>query len=373
MNVAYPKSGYTTPDQTLDGFIQLVQAGFENPEGRRGTVRVVVDGYPHLGFRARFFDDLRVDRPQEYYEADTEIRFSLSTLELIFREFEVVDWRSPEVIGSTELKGDQSLAFLLAFSCLRPSDWTRERFAKVARKHKQKGYRDGVVIQRLETPSQYQLLEAMEESLPIIITGLEPTPPCDDWSLDRLEQEYGEAVVFMRSASDHVTMKRFVAELRNPGEGQVKGGSSLEFKSYTEGSRLPDEMAGNFGTMYFETEDFVPPQLWFGAVATDVPATPLHRDPLTGFLFQVIGRKRLDLYSADQAELLYPYKSYNTYQKCWFQPDKPDFDKYPEAKAATCTSVELHPGELLIQPAGWFHQVYALDSPTMSVSYFWRY
>lgn len=125
--------------------------------------------------------------------------------------------------------------------------------------------------------------------------------------------------------------------------------------------------------MYFESEDFVPPQLWFGAVATDVPATPLHRDPLTGFLFQVMGRKRLDLYSADQAELLYPYKSYNTYQKCWFQPDKPDFEKYPKAKEATCTFVELYPGELLVQPAGWFHQVYALDSPTMSVSYFWRY
>ena len=149
--------------------------------------------------------------------------------------------------------------------------------------------------------------------------------------------------------------------------------SSLEFKAYTEGSRLPDEMWENFGSMYFDREDFVPPQLWLGSVPTDVPATPLHRDPLTGFLFQVMGRKRLDLYSADQADLLYPYKSYNTYQKCWFQPDQPDYEKYPKARQAKCISVELHPGELLVQPAGWFHQVYALDSPTMSVSYFWRY
>ena len=35
--------------------------------------------------------------------------------------------------------------------------------------------------------------------------------------------------------------------------------------------------------------------------------------------------------------------------------------------------VTLNPGELIIQPAGWFHQVYALDSPNISVSYFWRY
>ncbi len=36
-------------------------------------------------------------------------------------------------------------------------------------------------------------------------------------------------------------------------------------------------------------------------------------------------------------------------------------------------SVTLNPGELLVQPAGWFQQVHALDSPNMSVSYFWRY
>lgn len=373
MNVAYPQAEFDTPDQTVEGFIKLVKDGFENPEGRDGTVRVIVEEFPNLGFRAQFADELLVDRPSSEYDADTEISFPLSTLELIFREFEVVDWRSPEIIGSTELKGDQSLAFLLAFSCLRPSNWTLDRFAAVAEKHKALGYRDGLEIERLHAPSQRQLLQAMDESRPVVITGLEPTPPCHDWSLDRIESEYGDVTAFMRSASDHVTMRRFVEELRAFEDTPYKARSSLEFKAYTEGSRLPNEMWDNFGSMYFDREDFVPPQLWLGSVPTDVPATPLHRDPLTGFLFQVMGRKRLDLYSADQADLLYPYKSYNTYQKCWFQPDQPNYEKYPKAQQAKCVSVELHPGELLVQPAGWFHQVYALDSPTMSVSYFWRY
>ncbi|MCV3273396.1 cupin-like domain-containing protein [Roseobacter sinensis] len=373
MNVAYPQSDFVSPQHTVEGFIKLVQDGFENPERRRGTVRVTVQDYPQLGFRARFADELLVDRPEGDYDADTEIKFPISTLELIFREFDIVDWRSPEIIGSTELAGDQSLAFLLAFSCLRPSDWTLQRFASVERLHRDRGYRNGVEVQRLNAPSQYQLLEAMEDSRPVIVSGLEPSPPCRDWSLERLEAEYGDVVVCMRSASDHVTMRQFVDELRTFENTPTKAGSSLEFKAYTEGSGLPDEMWANFGPMYFDAEDFVPPQLWLGSVATGVPATPLHRDPLTGFLFQVVGRKRLDLYSADQADLLYPYKSYNNYQKCWFQPDRPDHDRYPKAREAKCISVELHPGELLVQPAGWFHQVYALDSPTMSVSYFWRY
>ena len=66
-------------------------------------------------------------------------------------------------------------------------------------------------------------------------------------------------------------------------------------------------------------------------------------------------------------------KAYNIYQPCWFKPEAPDFAIYPKAREAKCLSVTLNAGELLVQPAGWFHQVYALDSPNMSVSYFWRY
>ena len=106
---------------------------------------------------------------------------------------------------------------------------------------------------------------------------------------------------------------------------------------------------------------------------THIPTSSLHRDPLTGFLLQVIGRKRLDLYSADQEALVYPHRAYNNYQPCWFKPEAPDYDVYPNARDARCLSVTLEPGELLVQPAGWFHQVYALDNPNMSVSYFWRY
>lgn len=76
-------------------------------------------------------------------------------------------------------------------------------------------------------------------------------------------------------------------------------------------------------------------------------------------------RKRLDLYSADQADLIYPHKAYNNYQPCWFRPEDPDYLIYPKAEQAKCISVTLNPGEMIVQPAGWFHQVYALDSPNM--------
>lgn len=91
------------------------------------------------------------------------------------------------------------------------------------------------------------------------------------------------------------------------------------------------------------------------------------------FVLQVIGRKRLDLYSADQEELIYPHKAFNNYQPCWVRLEDRDYSIYPKAEQANCLSVTLNPGEMIVQPAGWFHQVYGLDSPNMSVSYFWRY
>ena len=186
-------------------------------------------------------------------------------------------------------------------------------------------------------------------------------------------EHYGNQIVRVRSAQQQQTMAEFIEELKQfqaaPHDEMIEG----FVKPYTEGATLPEAMWEAFGPLFFNREDFIPPQLWLGAVPTHIPTSSLHRDPHTGFLLQVMGKKRLDLYSADQAELLYPHKAYSNYQPCWFKPEAPDYNTYPMAKQAKCISASIGPGELLVQPAGWFHQVYAEDSPNMSVSYFWRY
>ena len=373
MNVAYPAAEFETAVAAIKGLATLLRTGFENPEGIRGTVRVSVPEHPRQGFIARYGDELLIEGHDLARETDTQVTIPIATIRRIFREFESLDWRDPEIIGTITFEGNLGYANHLAKCCLRPSDWTMARFRRAARQHAAKGYRDLVDAERLHQPTQRQVLEAMEESRPVVITGLEPTPPCRDWTVDRLVERFGAAVVRVRSAKDWQTMTEFVEELKafeaSPYEGIIEG----FVKPYTEGAALPDEMWPDFGPLFFDRKDFIPPQLWLGSVPTHVPTSSLHRDPLTGFLLQVIGRKRLELHSADQADLLYPMKSYNNYQPCWFKPEAPDYDIYPKARDARCLSVTLEPGELLVQPAGWFHQVYALDSPNMSVSYFWRY
>lgn len=373
MNVSYPASAFESDVAAIKGFADLLQTGFENPEGIRGTVRITIPELPEQSFIARYDDALLIERDNLDRDTDTQVTIPIATIHRIFDEFESLDWRDPDIIGTITFTGNLAFANHLAKSCIRPSNWTLARFRKAGRLHAAKGYRTLTQIDYLHQPTQRQVLEVMAESRPVVITGLEPSPPCKDWSIDKLAERYGDAVVRVRSATQRQTMAEFVDELKafeaNPYDNMIEG----FVKPYTEGANLPEEMWADFGPLFFDREDFIPPQLWLGAVPTHVPTSSLHRDPLTGFLLQVIGRKRLDLYSADQEDLIYPMKSYNNYQPCWFKPEAPDYDIYPKAREAKCLSVTLNPGELLIQPAGWFHQVYALESPNMSVSYFWRY
>ena len=373
MNIAYPASDHWTDTDAIEGFVNLLRTGFENPEGIRGKVRVTIPECPDYSFIARYGDELQIERHEMECDTDTQVTIPIATIHRIFDEFEFLDWRDPSIIGMISIAGNLAYANHLAMSCIRPSNWTMARFRRAARLHRVKNYRNLCEVEYLDQPSQRQILEAMDDSRPLVITGLEPTPPCQDWTIDKLADRYGDAIVRVRSALHSQTMADFVAELKkyeaNHYDDMIEG----FVKPYTEGANLPEEMWPDFGPLFFEREDFIPPQLWLGSVPTHIPTSSLHRDPLTGFLFQVIGRKRLDLYSSDQEELIYPMKSYNNYQPCWFKPETPDYGIYPMARGVSCISVVLKPGELLVQPAGWFHQVYALDSPNMSVSYFWRY
>ena len=373
MNVAYPKQAFESELAIIDGFADLLKKGFQNPEGIRGTVKLHVPELPQHGFIAIYDDELHIQRHDLDRDTDSFVSMPIKTMKRIFEEFEFLDWRDPKIIGSITFTGNLNFANHLGKSCLRPSNFTLDRFKAVGELHRAKGYRDLTEIEYLHDPTQMQILEVMEESRPVIITGLEPTPPCRDWTIEKLVEQYGDAIVRVRSATQKQTMREFVEELQqfeaNPYDDMIEGFA----KPYTEGAMMPAEMWPDFGPLFFDREDFVPPQLWLGSVPTHIPTSSLHRDPLTGFLLQVIGRKRLDLYSADQEDLIYPHKAYNNYQPCWFKPENPDFSIYPKAEKAKCISVTLNPGELLVQPAGWFHQVYALDSPNMSASYFWRY
>ncbi|KAF6208129.1 hypothetical protein GE061_016579 [Apolygus lucorum] len=106
---------------------------------------------------------------------------------------------------------------------------------------------------------------------------------------------------------------------------------------------------------------------WFGPANT---LTPLHHDPKHNLLCQVVGTKRILLFSPKDSEFLYPHDETllnNTAQVDPYHPDKAKFPKFEHAVIYYCN---LRPGEMLYIPPKWWHHVVSLDV-SFSVSFWW--
>lgn len=362
-----------TPDYptAVTGLADLVKHGFENPEGIAGQVQLNIPGVGRAFPLAILFTATELDIRYEWLERpDATLTLPLETAELIVNTITEVDFRDPEIMGTIHLDGDLDLINHVAKALLRPSEDTRERF-EMAERLDTDAY-TLTDIPRLSNPPELEILESIAAGRPMIITDLDMRTPHDQWSLERLEAEYGDVPLRVRSADQKETVAEFIQRVRSadPDNDRVIEGHT---KAYTEGCFLPEPMHKDFLPNHFTLDDYIEPQIWLGSVPVNVPASSLHHDPLDGFLYQIMGRKKIIMYAPDQAPYLYPMKAYNNYQPCWVKPEAPDYGRYPTFAQARGIEVVLNPGELLIQPAGWFHAVYCLDSPTFSVSYFFRH
>jgi hypothetical protein len=106
---------------------------------------------------------------------------------------------------------------------------------------------------------------------------------------------------------------------------------------------------------YFEKMG--PPRFWIGPAGT---VTPLHCDFDDNIFAQVWGTKRIFLSPPHHDEFLYTREANPVLFGSPFDPESPDFERYPLARQATMIEVIVEPGDMLYVPAGWYHQVRAL-------------
>ncbi|MYG25464.1 MAG: hypothetical protein F4213_05515, partial [Boseongicola sp. SB0677_bin_26] len=106
MNVAYPAAEFETDTAAIEGLATLLRTGFDNPVGIRGTVKVSVPEHPGQDFVARFGDELMIERHDLDHETDTQVTIPIATIRRIFKEFEFLDWRDPEIIGTITFEGN---------------------------------------------------------------------------------------------------------------------------------------------------------------------------------------------------------------------------------------------------------------------------
>ncbi|WP_158971878.1 cupin-like domain-containing protein [Paraglaciecola sp. L3A3] len=113
--------------------------------------------------------------------------------------------------------------------------------------------------------------------------------------------------------------------------------------------------------------------IWLGNRTTAVT----HFDTSNNIAACMLGRRRFTLFPPEQSSNLYPGPLEPTpggQVLSMVDISAPDYERYPKAREALkhAIVVELEPGDVLVYPALWWHQVEALDDFNVMLNYWWN-
>jgi hypothetical protein len=241
------------------------------------------------------------------------------------------------------------------------------------------------------------------EGVPVILTeAIDEWPALSSWNLDFFKRRYGSDTVIpgiggygksmrVMKLSDFIDYVELPS--RNPPGFWIDPNTRLpreeepedrtaplylaDWKAFSRHSELwndvqPDPdclddwlglLPGSLRRLLQETPNYYPKGLLIGPAGS---LFHLHYDVLNshGYLAQIVGRKLCILYPPSDSGLLYHGQ---------VNPEDPDLEKFPlfsTAKAFVCI---LEPGEMLLIPSRWWHQIRNLEpSITMNYNFFNR-
>lgn len=132
----------------------------------------------------------------------------------------------------------------------------------------------------------------------------------------------------------------------------------------SDGLALPDKI--------FETHTPLT-SIWMGNRTT----AAIHYDMSNNAAACMVGRRRFTLFPPSQISNLYPGPVFPTpagQVVSMVDLNEPDFERYPNFRLALeqAQVAELEPGDMLVYPAMWWHQVEALDDFNVLINYWWN-
>ncbi|MEM6990932.1 MAG: cupin-like domain-containing protein [Myxococcota bacterium] len=239
-----------------------------------------------------------------------------------------------------------------------------ETMVKLRRSHRDD---HGPPIERLPLPDAETLRrQYLASATPAIFTDLVPRwPALGKWSPQYLAERFGDVEVTAcvgrndiehpdadwEGLSETMSMRALVERITD-----VATGNDTYLIAKNTGLRLsglapllddlPLEPA-----IFGETKTPERMGIWIGGKGTH---TPLHHDGDNSFFCQIYGRKRVRLAPPESLPLL--DRADGVYSR-WDPTSATELAEGPE----TLVEVEVAAGEALLIPAGWWHQVDALD------------
>lgn len=249
-------------------------------------------------------------------------------------------------------------------------------------------------IETLERPSAERFRsQFLDKQRPVKISGaIDHWPAIKEkkWSLDYFETKYGQEVIGIEkfepgergegknSPQDYVKFLKFqdmkvgdlIQVLKNEPDRMYYMAQHPFRKCFKQ---LREDIGDNpylKGHIKYVPGAHMDTYLWIGPKGT---LTPIHQDPMPNFLTQVIGRKLVHLFPAEQAEKnLY----IGQFERPSFSPvdvEDPDLKTYPHYRDCTHYKTIVNPGEMLHIPRNWGHAVKSLDTSISLSSFFITY
>jgi hypothetical protein len=213
-------------------------------------------------------------------------------------------------------------------------------------------------VPRIAAPDTAGFRARAAQGLPFLITGL-----VDRWPL------CGFTPQILRERYSHLPVRARVGDYINTAfapDRAMQDMSMLEYLELIDTGRheLPPYL-GNLELRELNQlchwpaylDKMGPPRFWLGPAGT---VTPLHCDYDDNIFAQIWGTKRIFLAPPHHDRFLYPKEANAILFGSPFDPEAPDFERFPLARQAAVVECIVNPGDMLYVPAGWYHQVRAL-------------
>jgi hypothetical protein len=213
-------------------------------------------------------------------------------------------------------------------------------------------------VPRLRTLDAAAFKQHAAKGLPFLIPGLANRWPLSALTPQTLRERFSNLPVRAR-VGDYVNTAfapdRAMRDMSMLGYLELVAAGTEGLPPYLGNLELRELNRFCYWPAYFTKPG--PPRFWLGPAGT---VTPLHADYDDNLFVQIWGSKRIFLAPPHHDEFLYTREANALLFGSPFDPERPDFEKFPLARQVAMTECIVHPGDMLYVPAGWYHQVRSL-------------
>lgn len=194
---------------------------------------------------------------------------------------------------------------------------------------------------------------------PFLLTELVGRWPLSQLDMTVLRQQYGQMPVRAR-VGDYINTAfapdRAMQDMSMGAYLNLIAAGNYELPPYLGNLELRELNRLCHWPTYFDKMG--PPRFWIGPAGT---ITPLHADYDDNIFAQIWGRKRIMLAPPHHEAYLYVKPANEILIGSPVDAEAPDYQRYPLAQQASLIECIVEAGQLLYIPAGWYHQVHALE------------